>query len=186
MYHYITIPEQEIFDEKTMTFVSTKEVTLRLMHSLVSLHKWEMKWKKSFLKTFDKENTKNVTREEVLSYVECMTLTQNVNPDVYYLLTPSDIEGVFKYIEDPMTATVITNRDPKESYGKKRALTAEVIYSWMILQNIPKEYEKWHLNTLMTLIRTVSIEGNPKRRKESKAEAMARHRATNARRRGKR
>ena len=167
MYHYITIPEQEIFDEKTSTFVSTKEVTLRLIHSLVSVHKWEMLWKKSFLKTFDKDNTQNVTKEEILSYVECMTLTPNINPEIYLLLTPSDIEGIFKYIE-------------------KRTITAELIYSWMILQGIPKEYEKWHLNTLMTLIRIVSIEGNPKRKKETKAQALARHRATNAKRRGKR
>lgn len=186
MYHYITIPEQEIFDEKTSTFVSTKEVTLRLIHSLVSVHKWEMLWKKSFLKTFDKDNTQNVTKEEILSYVECMTLTPNVNPDIYLLLTPSDIEGIFKYIEDPMTASVITNRDPNANNGKKRTITAELIYSWMILQGIPKEYEKWHLNTLMTLIRIVSIEGNPKRKKETKAQALARHRATNAKRRGKR
>ena len=186
MYHYITIPEQELFDESTQSFITTKEVKLRLMHSLVSVHKWEMKWKKSFLKTFDKDNANNVTREELLSYVECMTVTQNIDPDVYLLLTPSDIEEILKYIEDPMTATVINNRDPNTSYGKKKVITAELIYAWMILQGIPKECDKWHLNTLMTLIRVVSIEGNPKRKKESKAEAMARHKATNARRRGKR
>ena len=185
MYHYITVPEQEIFDEATNMFISVKEQQLRLIHSLVSVHKWEMKWKKPFMEAFSRKNSDKLTREEILSYVECMTLTPNVDPAVYLLLTPADIEGVFKYVEDPMTATTITNRDPNQNNGKHRVITAEVIYAWMFLGGIPKECEKWHLNTLMMLIRVVNIEGNPNKKKMSKAQTMANHRAALARARGK-
>jgi hypothetical protein len=35
----------------------------------------------------------------------------------------------------------------------------------MIMQNIPKEFEKWPLNRLMTLIEVCSIESNPKKKR---------------------
>ena len=39
----ITIPATEQWDEAKEQFVSTKEQTLQLEHSLVSLSKWEAK-----------------------------------------------------------------------------------------------------------------------------------------------
>ena len=72
----ITIPATEQWDEAKEQFVSTKEQTLQLEHSLVSLSKWEAKWCKSFLYTKDK------TFEETLDYIRCMTTTQNVSPEI--------------------------------------------------------------------------------------------------------
>ena len=37
----IKIPAAELWDEKTGTFIHTKEQTLQLEHSLVSISKWE-------------------------------------------------------------------------------------------------------------------------------------------------
>ena len=45
----VTIPGYEWFDEKTNSFGCTKETTLQLEHSLVSIHRWEQKWCKPFL-----------------------------------------------------------------------------------------------------------------------------------------
>ena len=45
----ITIPAVEFFDEKKQEFITLKERTLQLEHSLVSLSKWESKWCKAFL-----------------------------------------------------------------------------------------------------------------------------------------
>ena len=45
----IVIPEGQLFDEKTEEFIYTKQQTLQLEHSLVSLSKWESKWHKPFL-----------------------------------------------------------------------------------------------------------------------------------------
>ena len=53
----ITIPAVEQWDEAKQEFIYTKEQTLSLEHSLVSLSKWESKWCKPFLtkqeKTFE-------------------------------------------------------------------------------------------------------------------------------------
>ena len=77
----ITIPAVEQWDETKQEFISTKEQTLSLEHSLVSLSKWESKWCKAFLTKQEK------TFEETLDYVKCMTITQNVDPEVYNYLT---------------------------------------------------------------------------------------------------
>ena len=45
----ITIPGIELWDESREIFTQTKEQTLQLEHSLVSLYKWESKWGKAFL-----------------------------------------------------------------------------------------------------------------------------------------
>ena len=45
----IVIPKSEKYDESLQEFIYTKEVTLQLEHSLISLRKWEAKWHKPFL-----------------------------------------------------------------------------------------------------------------------------------------
>ena len=42
----ITIPGEEIWDERREEFIQTKDAVLRLEHSLLSLSKWESKWHK--------------------------------------------------------------------------------------------------------------------------------------------
>ena len=172
----ITIPAVEQFDEQTEEFISTKEQTLQLEHSLVSLSKWESKWCKPFLTKEEK------TLEENLDYIKCMTLTQNVNPDVYRNLTRDNITEINKYIEAPMTATYIYE-DKKGSINREQ-VTSELIYYWMIALNIPFECQKWHLNRLLTLIRVCNIKNQP-RKKMSKRDLMSRNAALNAARRSK-
>ena len=70
----ITIPAREFYDEASGSFFYTKERTLTMEHSLVSLSKWESKWNKAFLSKTDK------TTEETLDYFRCMTITRNVEP----------------------------------------------------------------------------------------------------------
>ena len=146
----ITIPASESWDERKEEFIiSTKEQTLQLEHSLVSLSKWESKWHKSFLSQEEKNY------EETIDYIKCMTITQNVKPEVYDHLTHSNITEINKYIDNPMTATTFYENTQKS--GKKPIITSELIYYWMISNNIPMECQKWHLNRLLTLIRVCSI-----------------------------
>jgi hypothetical protein len=49
----ITIPATEMWDEGKQEFVYSKECTLQLEHSLVSLSKWESKWCKPFFSKND-------------------------------------------------------------------------------------------------------------------------------------
>ena len=65
-------------------------------------------------------------------------------------------------LEKKHTATTISNHGRN---GSNRVVTSELIYCWMIMQNIPKEFEKWPLNRLMTLIEVCSIESNPKKKR---------------------
>lgn len=170
----ITIPATEQWDEARQEFVSTKEQTLQLEHSLVSLSKWESKWKKAFLSKNDK------TYEETLDYIKCMTITPNVSPEVYKCLTRENIEQVNRYITDPMTATYFS--EDKSGKTNSEIVTAELIYYWMIALQIPSEYQKWHLNRLLTLIRVCNIKNTPPK-KRSRREIMNRNAALNAARR---
>ena len=170
----ITIPAAELWDEERQEFVSTKEQTLQLEHSLVSLSKWESKWCKAFLSKNDK------TAEETLDYVRCMTITPNVDPNTYNFLTPDNIEEINKYIQAPMTATYF--REDKNSKGSREVVTAELIYYWMIALNIPFECQKWHLNRLLALVKVCNIKNSPPK-KYSKRELASRNAALNAARR---
>lgn len=170
----ITIPAVEQWDETKQEFISTKEQTLSLEHSLVSLSKWESKWCKAFLTKQEK------TFEETLDYIKCMTLTQNVDPEVYKYLTNRNIDEVNRYIEAPMTATYFS--EDKTVKSSREQITAELIYYWMIALNIPFECQKWHLNRLLTLIKVCSIKNTPPK-KRSRKEIMSRNAALNAARR---
>ncbi len=170
----ITIPAGEQWDEAKQEFIYTKEQTLSLEHSLVSLSKWESKWCKAFLTKQEK------TFEETLDYIKCMTLTQNVDPEVYNYLTNGNIKEINEYIEAPMTATYFS--DEKTSKTSREQVTAELIYYWMIALNIPFECQKWHLNRLLTLIKVCNIKNQPPK-KRSKKDIMSRNAALNAARR---
>ena len=64
----VTIPSIEQYDEEKNEFFSTKSYELQLEHSLISLSKWESKWKKPYLSNTEK------TPEEAIDYIRCMTL----------------------------------------------------------------------------------------------------------------
>ena len=172
----IVIPAAEYWDESKEEFIKKKPQTLQLEHSLVSVSKWESKWKKAFLTQQDK------TYEETLDYVRCMTITQNVDPEVYRRLTNENIKQVNDYISDPMTATYIS--DDKNTRVSREIVTSELIYYWIIKLNIPFECQKWHLNRLLTLIKVCNIKDSPPK-KLSKKEIMSRNAALNAARRKK-
>ena len=169
----VTIPEVEYFDEKTQSFITiAKQTELSLEHSLVSISKWEAKWHKPFL-----ENNPPKTDEELKDYIRCMTLTQNVNPEIYDHIPLKVIEQINEYINDPMTAT--TFKEQKKP--SRRIVTSELIYYWMIALNIPFECQKWHLSRLLTLIRVCNEKADPK--KMSKSEIYAQNRRLNEARR---
>jgi len=172
----LTIQKGELFNENTQEFISLKNpVTLTLEHSLVSISKWEAKWKKSFL------STNNKTREETIDYVKCMTLTQGVDPSAYYFLSNQDIKKIDEYINDPMTATTFSEKETGKGRLPK-VITSEQIYSWMVMYNIPFECQKWHLARLMVLIR-ICANANAPQKKMSTKEILSRNSSLNQARR---
>ena len=175
----ITIPAVEEWDEVNQEFIYSKEQKLQLEHSLVSLSKWESKWCKPFLSKDIK------TEEETIDYIRCMTLTRNVDDNVYTYMTPQNINKVNEYIDAPMTATWFSDdKKKKNAKSNSKPVTAELIYYWMIALNIPFECQKWHLNRLLTLIRVCNEENKPPKKMSTK-EIMDRNAALNAARRQK-
>ena len=152
----IVIPgvEREEWDEQKDEFVYhtlTKPQVLYLEHSLIALSKWESKWCRSFLSKEEK------TKEEIVDYIRFMTLDKSIESSVY------DIEA-------PMTATTFPKSNDRP--GRKRRITSELIYYWMIACGIPFECERWHLNRLLTLIRVCNTENAPSKKINTREAAM--------------
>ena len=169
------IKGKEFWNSKTNEFEITRDQTICLEHSLVSLSKWESKYKKPFLSS-DKTN------DEIIDYIKFMTITQNVDPKIYNSLNKDELNKINSYIADPMTATWFSD-NKKQATGTpvKRStekITSELIYYWMVASNVPKECENWHINRLLTLLRICSIKNTPPK-KMSRRDIMSRNRALN-------
>lgn len=156
----ITIPAREYWDPIKEEFVYDDELKIAMEHSLISLHKWESKWHKPYL-------VKDVpkTTEETLDYYQCMTITKNVSPDAYKRITPAIQRKIQNYIDDPMTATKVYTKDKG---GKGETLTAELIYAYMFMLNIPYDCRTWHLNQLLTLIQVCGVKNSPSKKMTDK------------------
>lgn len=170
----IDVPAGEFFNEITNQFEYSKATTLTLEHSLVSLSKWESNHCKPFLTGDEKTN------EEILDYIKCMTLTQNVDPNVYKSLSNENIDKINKYINDPHTATTV--RENPNAPKSREIITSELIYYWMIALQIPFECQKWHLNRLLMLIKVCNIKNAPPQ-KMTQRQLISRNAALNAARR---
>lgn len=149
----------------------------------MSIAKWESKWHEPY---FEKDN---MTGEQLIDYIRCMTINPQKNPNVYYDLRQEDVEKIVAYMEDPHSAWVI----PKKKKGKKFKKTpdtVESIYYAMIQYGIPPEYEKWHFGRLMALMdfcdsKGGSVSGAGGQNKKSQREIMEMYRAINERNRKK-
>lgn len=166
----ITIPGLESYNEETNEFIYYAGEIIQLEHSLVSISKWEANWCKPFLSGSDK------TPEEILDYIKCMTVTENVSDEIYSRLTEENFAMINDYIGRPMTATTFAADNNR---GGREIITSEVIYYWMVSYNIPFECQYWHLNRLLTLVKVCNVKNNPPK-KMSKQEILNRNRALNA------
>lgn len=152
-------PEDGIYNPATSEFIYVKPQTIVIEHSLVSLSKWESFWKIPFLSSETK------TSKQIIDYIKCMTITQNVDPSLYLFLDNKTIEEIVDYIHDPMTATTFHDRSTNGASKRysHEIVTSELIYYWMLSYGIPMECQKWHLERLMTLIRVFDIKNSPKK-----------------------
>ena len=172
------VPGKEFWNSELQEFIYTKDITLHLKHSLVSLTRWEQHYKRRFLDDGAK------SEEEYRFYIQCMTLNKDVDPLVYTVLQEDDIKKVTDYLHDSMTATTLPKQNNNRSNSEK--LSSELIYYYMSALNIPFECEKWFLNNLIILISIASIKNNPqeKKSKPSWSSIRALNAARNAKARG--
>jgi hypothetical protein len=163
----------ESFDENNQEFTTQGGTLLELEHSLVSLSKWESIYEKPFL------GNESKSTEEIIAYVKCMSVSSKVPEEIFQQLSEANFEEIHKYIDAKMTATWFS--DQPGAPKSREVITAEVIYYWMTVFNIPFECEHWHLNRLFTLIRICNIKQS-KPEKMSRAEIARRNRELNAQR----
>lgn len=181
----IKIPAGDYFDEKTGKTIESPEYVLHMEHSLVSISKWEAEWEKPFL---DEKATRS--DEETLSYIKHMTFEQNIPDRVFKLLSTDNQKKIEAYIEKKMTATWFRKKEGAEGsnpFKPKEIITSEVIYYWMVELNIPVEFQKWHINRLLTLIKVCNEKHKEASgdKKMSKAELNARYAKLNMERRAR-
>ncbi len=173
----IYIKSRELFDERTSEFITVKGGTLKLEHSLVSISKWESKWKIPFL------SKKKKTNVQIDDYIRCMSVNGDPDPILIASISSEDKNRIIDYIEEKQTATWFSNLDDKRN-TQSDVITSELIYYWMIEYQIPHEYEKWHLSRLLTLIEICNRK-NSTPKKMSQAEIMARNKVLNAERKAR-
>jgi hypothetical protein len=173
----ITIGGVESYDHVNNMFIIQQPVQIDLEHSLVSLSKWESKYKVPIL-TF--LAGKDKPEEQVLDYVRMMVVSKGFDPDSLKTLSSEETRKIDEYINSPESATTFGPMPTKQ--GPSETITSELIYYWMVAFNIPWEAEKWHLNRLFSLIRICNVKQQPPKAR-SQAEIARWQREENARRR---
>lgn len=171
---HLKVTGQKAFNEETSEIFEIPDTEVILEHSLWTISKWERKYKKSFIDSKDK------TDAQMNDYIKMM-IVNDVPSYMVNFLSKSDIEKIGEYLNDPMTATTF-REDPNQSSYHSEKITAELIYYWMISNQIPIEFEHWHLNRLIALLRVFSVKNSPPK-KRSAREIMASNAALNAQRR---
>ena len=173
----LTIGSKEYFNNETQTFEFRGGTTIELEHSLFALSKWEQKFEVPFL------NNDKLTSEQMLYYIECMTLTPNVDQKLYLNLSAENVREVNEYLEKKHTATWFSNQ--AKGPGRRvsnEIVTAELIYFWMTACQIPFECEHWNLKRLLTLIQVCNEKNKPAKKMDRRT-MMNKHRSANAARR---
>lgn len=174
----IVIPAHEIgYNDDTSEFIFCKEYVYQLEHSLISISKWESRWKKAFF------GNRKKTNEELLDYIKCMVISKHADDEDLNgiaFLTVDNIKQINAYIEDPMTASNLRT-NPDEKSKSKDVMTSELIYYLMIAYKIPFECQKWHINRLLMLIRIAQAkERQAQRKSKTPRPNAARRHALNA------
>nr|DAZ19972.1 MAG TPA: hypothetical protein [Caudoviricetes sp.] len=157
----LNIGETTVFDSATSRFKTLPGGTFRFENSLSAIARWESKWLIRFL-----PNIKKLTAEQLIDYCYCMCLDDNFD---YAYLSPDVVTILMKYINTRHSA--ITFHSQKNTSSKGRLpYSSEVIYAQMTIANIPFECDKWNIERLLNLIRSVDEITKPKKRKsEAKA-----------------
>ena len=123
----IKLLSQEFWDPVKEEFINMPAMTLRMEHSLVSVSKWERKWKKPYLTT-DKK-----TDDEFFDYLRCMTITPKDVPILVYRSLPQSIldqivNGTFRNLLN--TDLKLKNKILKSMSELKEPLISYFLYKY--------------------------------------------------------
>lgn len=170
----LSLPKLDVWNDKTEEFDELGGQTVELEHSLYTMAAWEAKWKTPFAAK------KGLTQEQLLDYItNFMCQTPEIPRSAWLTLNQECLKKVSDYMEDSQTATTIKKLSNRVGSGRNQIVTAELIYFYMTQFNIPPEYERWHLNRLMTLLDVCSAKSAPPK-KMGRREAAQMREAQNA------
>lgn len=174
----LEVKQTSLWDEENEQYIYTEPATVRLEHSLISISKWEAIYKRPYL------IPQKFSQKETLDYIKCMCLDENVSDDVFYAVygDSSLMKQIDDYINSSPTATTIYEDNKKKRNSEK--VTSELIYYWMVANEIPFTCETWHIERLLTLIRVCNVKNQPPK-KQSMNDIYARNKRLNAARRAK-
>ena len=181
--------EDDLWDEMNECFVPTIKIpiTIKIEHSLISISKWESKYHRSY----SAHGPSN--KSEELNYIKFMTISSTSrdkdSDSVYCSLSEENMREINEYINDPASATCIIgsnledeNKDPNPS-GQGDVFTSELVYWLMIQYKIPVEFQKWHINKLVSLIKVCELKSrNTSDKKIPQEKTIAHYRDLNERR----
>lgn len=168
----LKFPEIETYDSDKNEFVSIPEETCIFMFNLVSLDKWERKYRKRFLDNPD------ITIDEYLDFFEIMCIEGNFDKN---RIGNSEYQELISYIKDTPTATVLPKGDSKAG-ERKKIFTSEIIYAYMCLSGVPMEWENRNLNKLIMLLNTISSIQQPPKKMSARESAEEQSRIIEERR----
>lgn len=171
----LEIPDVELFDARTQTFINVPGGVFRFEHSLWTISKWEYKWHVSYLYSLQ---NKTITPEQEIDYFLCMCLDDGLQEEH---LTNNVLKQLYEYIQNPASATVIKSN---QNGGNNKITTSETLYGLMTMSAIPFECEHWHLNRLLMLLQVVADYHSPKK-KMTREEVLSQNAKLNAERKAK-
>ena len=172
---HLCLPKIETLDPETLEFGVFGGIEIDLEYSLYTISLWESKWKKSYI-----ESSNKLTEEEEIGLYEALCITPGVSRAMWGLMTLPLKQDIFRYIADPMSATVINNRQKKPR--QREIITTEIIYYWMSSLNIPYSCEHWHFNRLLKLIEVGFIKQAGPGKKMGKKDTINMYRELNEKR----
>lgn len=172
----LTLPAVELYNEVTEEFITIPGQEITCEHSLISMSKWESKFKTPLLASpeFDERDLR--------TYLECMCITRNVAPELFAYAPASICAIVSEYLMDSHTATTISKEQADTPAINPETVTSELVYYWMVALSIPFETEKWNLNRLIMLIEVCNHKMK-KPQKRSWSQIVASNKALNVKRR---
>lgn len=165
----------EYYDDNINEFINLPSKTVNFEYSLFAVSKWESKWKIPFLTSRFKGND-----PKLIDFYLAMCDDPTLNSDY---INKSVADTLSKYIADPQTATTFTSQNDNIP-TKTKIFTAEEIYAIMCMNHVPIEFEHRNLNTLLVILRIISVYNNPPK-KMSRTEVLSQNRRLNEERKKK-
>ena len=129
------------------TFYITEPLQIKLIHSLVSVSKWEARHLQSFI------GPRKKTPEQLSDYIRCMSLSPLSDEDLIRLGS-KEIAIISAYIDHNGCCTFHyqDENNPKGSGKSTKMFSTEMIREEMYYYGIPVEAERWHFGRLISQI----------------------------------